>query len=514
MKDRKVMKVVAIVLISLPICIIAIRLQGNGGYKKLGVEDKFLIDYQFVFKADSEFKVTTFLPVNNERQQIFLKGSETEFPASVFLDGSNKLIQWRGNSSDQINLSYEFEFKGTPVVYAIDKSIPYHPVFDDELKSTLYATRLIQSEDHRIRDLADQLTFRKQSLEEVIHALYSFVYEIPNSASSELTDALQALEKREASCNGKSRLLVALCRSMKIPSRMIGGLILEETSKKTSHAWVEILIEDTWVPFDALNGHYASLPAHYLELYKGDYFLIKHTRDMAFDYLYVINKERTNDYPVFAALNIWELMDEAGIPKDMMKVLLLLPFGAFLVAIFKNVIGLKTYGVFLPVLISLSLLETGLAPGLVLFTLLIGVVALINFPLELWGIQYNSKIASMLIAVVVVALISIKILHFTGWLEASAPLFFPIIILTIVSERVARKIEEEGTKASIELYATTLIVTTLIYFVLSSETILDFVMTFPEVILSVAGLNLLLGKWIGLRVMEYYRFHRVKKEIA
>ncbi|NQZ76295.1 MAG: hypothetical protein HRT61_09310, partial [Ekhidna sp.] len=174
-----------------------------------------------------------------------------------------------------------------------------------------------------------------------------------------------------------------------------------------------------------------------------------------------------------------------------------------------NIIGLKTYGVFLPVLITLSLLETGLAAGLILFSLIIGVVALTSFPLEKWGIQYNAKISSMLIAVVVTALIAVKLLHETGWLAASAPLFFPIIILTIVSERVARKIEEEGRYEASKLYATTLLVTMAIYFILSSTAIQLFVITFPEIILTVAGINLLLGKWIGLRVTEYYRFLQV-----
>ncbi|MEL7005228.1 MAG: 7TM domain-containing protein, partial [Bacteroidota bacterium] len=373
------------------------------------------------------------------------------------------------------------------------------------------STDLIQSDDIKILKLAMELSRGKDKMGDIIGSFYDFVYQIPSSSTSELTSALQALNRREASCNGKSRLLVALCRSMRIPSRVIGGLILEERSKKTSHSWVEILIDDTWVPFDALNGHFASLPAHYLELYKGDHFLIKHSKNLAFDYLYIIEKERAHDYPKLAILNIWQLMDESSIPQDMFRMILLLPFGALLVALFKNVVGIKTYGVFLPVLISLSLLETGLVPGLLLFSLIIGIVALVNFPLELWGIQYNAKIAAMLIAVVIVALMAIKVLHMTGWLVASAPLFFPIIILTIVSERIARKIEEEGVNSSLVLYATTLLVTILIYLVFSSELIQNFVLTFPEIILSVAGINLLLGKWIGLRVMEYYRFLNVTK---
>lgn len=505
MKESKSLRIIALALIIIPILTILVRIHKNGGFTKLGGDHKYIINYEFNFQSDVPYKITTFLPVNNHRQQIHLDNSENVRAGAVFLNGSNKLIQWRG-PSDSTKISCQFEFRGKPITYSIKGSLTYEPRFSQDLEEYLSPTQFIQSDDPRIRQLTIELSKGKTGLVEIIQAFYNFVYQIPSSSSSEFTDALTALDRREASCNGKSRLFVALCRSMKIPARVVGGLILEETAKKTSHSWVEILIEDTWVPFDALNGYFASLPAHYLELYRGDHFLITRNKDLMFDYLYVIEKERVYDYPVFAVLNVWQLMDDAGIPHDIFKMLLLLPFGAFLVAIFKNVIGFKTYGVFLPVLISLSLLETGLIPGLLLFTIIIAIVALVNFPLEKWSIQYNAKISLMLIAVVITALFAIQLLHTTGWLVASAPLFFPIIILTIVSERMARKIEEEGTRSAIELYATTLLVTVLIYFVVSSEFIQHFVLTFPEIILTIAGINLLLGKWIGLRVTEYYRF--------
>ena len=505
MKESKSLGIIAFTLITVPILTIMVRIHKNGGFTRLGGDYKYIINYEFDLQSNTPYKITTFLPVNNHRQQIHLYNAQHEAKSSIFLDGPNKLIEWRG-SPDSTKISCQFEFRGKPVTYAIEGSLTYKPLFSGDLVEYLAPTALIQCDDPRIRQLAMRLSGGKTRLVEIIQAFYDFVFQIPSTSSSELTDALMALDRREASCNGKSRLFIALCRSMRIPARVAGGLILEETAKKTSHSWVEILMEDIWVPFDALNGHFASIPSHYLELYKGDHFLITRNKDLRFDYLYVIEKERAYDYPVFAVMNIWQLMDDAGIPRDMFRMLLLLPFGAFLVAVFKNVIGFKTYGVFLPVLISLSLLETGMVSGLVLFTLIIGIVALVNFPLERWGIQYNAKISLMLMAVVITALLAIQLLHKTGWLVASAPLTFPMIILTIVSERIARKIEEEGTRRATELYATTLLVTVLIFFVLSSKFIQHFVLTFPEIILTIAGVNLLLGKWIGLRVMEYYRF--------
>ena len=508
MNESKSFKFFAILLIVVPISVICLRVIENGGFTQLRVEYTYVVDYLFDYQSNDRYQITTFLPVNDRRQEIFLKPAHSGQASIIFLEEDNKRIQWSGNS-DSSRITYSFEFTGRAVSYSIDPTLPYVPTVSTEFTETLKATQSIQSEHPKVAALANELSQGKESILAIVRSFYDYVYAIPSTSTSELTDAIMALDRNEASCNGKSRLLVALCRNSKIPARVVGGLILEETTKKTSHAWVEVYMENTWVPFDALNGYFAALPAHYLELYRGDHFLITHSKGMSFDYNYAITKERTHDYPVIAALNVWELIDEADIPADMLRMVLLLPFGAFLVAIFKNVIGLKTYGVFLPVLISLSLLQTGIGAGLVLFTAIIGIVALVNFPLEKWGIQYNAKVSAMLIAVVITSLISVKFLHSTGWLSASAPLFFPIIILTIVSERVARKIEEDGLLDSMKLYGSTLIVTVLIYFVLASQTIQQFVMTFPEIIISIAGINLLLGKWIGLRVLEYYRFYNV-----
>ena len=504
MKSNRSMKITALSLIILPLLAISMRFWGQEG-TRLGVTHKFHVTYEYTFEKGHPYKVKSYLPGNNIRQQIGIPAHDGIDMGLMYPEDGNRIIEWKGQSASDSSISYQFTFEGKSLRYNIRPSIPYYP-YADGYEPFLSATELIQSDHPKIVELALELSREHESLVDIIAAFYTYVYDLPAIPTSELTDALMALENGEASCNGKSRLFVALCRSIKIPARVTGGLILEETIKKTSHLWAEVNIEGQWVPFDALNGHFAALPAHYLELYKGDHFLITRNKSLPFDYQYVIRKERLNDFAQFALINIYELADEASIPVDLFKVILLLPVGAFLVAIFKNIIGLKTFGVFLPVLIAIAWLDMGLIPGIILLTILIAVVGTLNYPMEKWGIQFNSKISVMLIAVVLVAILSVKLLHQTGWLPAAAPLFFPIIILTITSERVARKIEEEGLRESFELYGTTLLAALLVYLILASQTIQQFLLTFPEVMLSIAGINLLLGKWIGLRVLEYRRF--------
>ncbi len=470
---------------------------------------KYQVAYQFQVNTDGAYWVESFLPITSQRQKVeFMESASTE-RGLMTLDGDNKLIRWEGEANGTQFINYQFDFTGRPIRDEIDSTLQFEPVLAEAFADELAATPLVQADHYKIKNLARSLSAGNTSMLSRLESMFRFVNEIPSIATSELTDAVTALEQFEASCNGKSRLLAALYRSQGIPARLVGGIILEQTKKKTSHLWIEAYVAGEWVPMDALNGHFASLPEYYLELYRGDEFLITRKAGIDFDYLYDIRKERINHYPKLAMLDLWTVMDETGIPVNLMQMLMLLPLGAFLVALFKNVVGIKTFGVFLPVLVALSLIQTGVVSGLVLFSSIVFVVALISLPLERWGIQYTSKIALMLIAVVITSLLGIRLLHSTQWLNASAPLFFPIIILTIISERFAKKVEEDGVKEALGLYAQTLIVTLFIYFVLSTTLIQQAVITFPELIIALAGLNMLLGKWIGLRLTEYHRFYKV-----
>lgn len=507
--QNRIVRIVAFALILLSVTWIAARFYVNKDGVDLTPGHKYQVTYEFEMRGEGDYWVNTYLPITSPRQTVEVVSSTGPVHGVMSLQGENKIMRWTGNLFGLSTIHHRFTHEGRDIKFSIDSTLQYMPVFDPDLEPELQATEYIQTEHPKITRLAAELTQGKESLLARLGALYDYVYEIPAIATSELTDALTTLEQYEASCNGKSRLLAALCRNQRIPTRLVGGLILEEGRKKTSHLWTEVYVEGLWVPMDALNGHFASLPAHYLELYRGDEFLITRKGGIEFDYIYDIKRERVNHYPQLAMLDLWSVIDEAGIPHDMLQMLLLLPLGAFLVSVCKNVIGVKTFGVFLPVLVSLALIQTGVVSGLVLFTSIVIVVALFSFPLERWGIQYTSKIALMLIAVVLTSLFGINLLHSTQWLDASAPLFFPIIILTIISERFAKKVEEEGVKMAMNLYAQTIVVTLFIYFILSSTIIQHFVMTFPESILTLAGLNLLLGKWIGLRLTEYHRFYQV-----
>ena len=467
---------------------------------------------------------STFLPESDERQTI--SNQINNSPRLSFQVQPNKhgaLGRWETDlASGRYNVTYSFEFIGKSKKYEIDSLMQVqenYPVFLDEY---LGATENIQVTHPQVMKKYAEITKGKNSLLETIDAIHSYTLSLQTRPFKGLTDALTALRLEEASCNGKSRLFVAFARQAGIPSRLVGGLILEDGSKKTSHQWVEVYIAGVWVPFDPLNDHFAHIPHNYLKLYTGDKFLFAHSPNINFDYLFQI-KSRLSANPVLYselkrhplnAYELWLTFENIGVPIGLLKIILLLPLGAMVVAFFRNVIGLNTFGVFLPALIAVASRETGLLWGMFAFLLVIGIVSLAHFPLQRWGILYTPKLVIMLVLVVVLFLLISYFAIGTGITSLAYVTLFPIVVLTISAERFARKVEEEGLKESLNVTIQTLIVVAFSFFVMNSRSMEAIFLAFPEFFLAIIGLNILMGRWVGIKVLEFYRFRSIIYEKA
>jgi len=490
------------------------------GFRKFLPKTVYEVSLAISFEGFSEpVSISTYLPQSDGRQTITEEtnnGSNMSF--SIESDASGKKGLWQeelANGKKQIQ--YSFQFLGSSQKYLIDTmlqvQVSYPRIFDEFLA----ATPNIQVNHPRIRQIYDEKVGDEQQVYKILERIMAYTGSLTPRPFKGVTDALTAAKLGEASCNGKSRLFVALARSAGIPSRLVGGMILEKGTKKTSHQWVEVYVAGEWVPFDPLNGHFAYLPFNYVALYRGDEFLFSHTPNINFDYAYTI-KPRLSVNPMlssqlkshpFNAYNLWEAFDNIGVPISLLKIILLLPLGATVVAIFRNVIGINTFGVFLPALLAVASRETGLWYGLLAYLLVIGIVSIVHFPLERWGILYTPKLVVMLVCVVMLFLLISYFALGTGLIAMAYITLFPIVVLTVSAERFARKIEDDGYTAALAITGQTLIVVGFAYYVMNSISMETLFLAFPEIFLALIGLNILLGRWIGLRLLEYFRFRTI-----
>ncbi|MFT5821282.1 MAG: hypothetical protein ACI8ZM_002534 [Crocinitomix sp.] len=481
----------------------------SGFFQSETFEDglSFQLNYEFECKKgeqDSTYYIKAFIPQSNSRQFVAFKKEESE-PFTTQISGANKTALWEGDLSEekeQIRCSFELDL--FPTKFEIANDVNYSDAVD--LKSFyVQPSDFIASNDPEIEALALELLGEEKRLDAVLTKIFDHVYDIPVQPIKHLMTASEALERNAASCNGKSRLFVALCRNLGLPARVSGGIILNTERKKTSHLWAEVKVKDEWIPFDPLNGYYAYLPSNYLEVYKGDEFLVKRSSDMLFDYNYEITLIES-EVTLLEGFNMFSIAEKTGLSTNLLSLLLLLPIGALIVAIFRNVIGLKTFGVFLPVLIAISFTATGLLFGVVSFVGVLLVISLLNYPMLKMGILHVPKLVVMLSAVVFFMVIILFVGVRWELVAVGGVTFFPIVILTISAEKYARIVVEEGFVKASKILFQTILVTLFCYAVVGSDTIYLLVMNFPELLILVAILSLMLGKWIGLRVSEYKRF--------
>ena len=194
------------------------------------------------------------------------------------------------------------------------------------------------------------------------------------------------------------------------------------------------------------------------------------------------------------------------------KLLLLIPVGTLIVVIIRNLVGLSTSGTFMPVLLAIAFIETGLGRGLIVLSLMMILGLLIRTYLSRMNLLLVPRISAVVICVVllmgVISVISFK-MGITGGVSVT---FFPMIIISWTIERTSIMWEEHGGREVIEKMGGSLIVSIIVYFVMTNSFVKYFTFTFPEVMLIMLAFVLLIGVYTGYRLTELFRFEPLLKD--
>lgn len=203
---------------------------------------------------------------------------------------------------------------------------------------------------------------------------------------------------------------------------------------------------------------------------------------------------------------------EAGVPLETTYLLLMLPVIATLVAFFRQIIGIKAFGIYTPSIITFAFLafgEKGLKYGIAMFLAVIGVGMLSRFVLRPFRLLYLPRVAISLSIVAIAILFLLALgatLQRTGL--ASVDIFPLLIMITLAEKFVATQIEQ-GSRTALLLASETLLISVIGYFLVSAPALERFFLAFPWVVLLSFFVNILLGKWSGLRLIEVLRFRRI-----
>ncbi|PIP26393.1 MAG: hypothetical protein CO140_04725 [Candidatus Moranbacteria bacterium CG_4_9_14_3_um_filter_40_7] len=202
-----------------------------------------------------------------------------------------------------------------------------------------------------------------------------------------------------------------------------------------------------------------------------------------------------------------------GVPLKTVILILMLPLIATLIALLRQVFGVKAFGIYTPLIITFAFLATnGIRYGIFIFVAVILSGMIMRFVLKPFRLLYLPRVAIMISVVAMVILIMLTLggsLKRTGLAAVS---IFPILIMiTLVEKFIAVQIEK-GNKIAFKLALETLVISIAGYYLASWEFLIKFLAIYPWTILFTLPINVLLGKWTGLRVSEYLRFREIIKK--
>ncbi len=194
------------------------------------------------------------------------------------------------------------------------------------------------------------------------------------------------------------------------------------------------------------------------------------------------------------------------------RVLLLIPLGAFMLVLLRNVVGIKTFGTFMPVLIALAFRETQLIWGILLFVLLVGIGLAIRFYLEHLKLLLVPRLGALLIIVVVLMAVLSVLSHKMGLERGLSVALFPMVIITMTIERMSIVWEERGAPEALQQGLGSLLVATLGYLLMFNRWAEHLIFVFPELLLLLLAATLLLGRYSGFRLLELRRFRVLARD--
>jgi len=201
-----------------------------------------------------------------------------------------------------------------------------------------------------------------------------------------------------------------------------------------------------------------------------------------------------------------------GVPANTIVLLLLLPLVAMVIAAFRHLIGLRGFGIFLPAALSVVFVATGPVVGIGLFLVIVAsstIPRIILRRLKL-KLQYLPRMAMILWFVVLgvlAVLFAAPIIRQPNLANVS---IFPVLILVLLAEDFSRVQLGKSIKTAINLTTETLILALVSYIFLTFKSLQIFALLNPELLLlGVFIVDLMLGRYIGLRFIELWRFRKL-----
>ena len=224
-------------------------------------------------------------------------------------------------------------------------------------------------------------------------------------------------------------------------------------------------------------------------------------------------KQRPADHPTFLNIMAYLIQSsvKAGVPSRTVILILLLPMLATIIAFIRHVIGLPSIGMLVPVALSITLLSTGITAGLILLATIIFSSTVARILLKKVRIMQLPKMAFSMFIVSIFLFLTLTVSAMAGILVVKQLSIFPILLLILLSEQIIAVQQERSAQEMVIISMVTFAIGILGFLLLSSTHLRNTILLYPEFILVLIPLNIIVGRYFGLRLMEYFRFSSIMR---
>ncbi len=330
------------------------------------------------------------------------------------------------------------------------------------------------------------------------------------SESEQFADEISALVDAKDGFTGHLELVRQLLRSQGIPARIAGGVYLTEQRRQVEiHRWLEYSIDGKDFRYFP-DGD----PSRFFTIWYGPAPLVEATGVDNLEFQIALRAQEASAAAI--AENAPGVMGAFGrtigfsaLPLTtqlVYQVLVTIPIGITILVFLRQFVGFKTLGTFMPVLIGIAFRETALLNGILLFSLLVALGLALRFYLERLQLLLVPRLAVVLIFIVMAMAGFAVLMAETNTAMGLSISLFPMVILTMTIERMSIVWEENSAGEAIKQGVGSLAAAAITYLAMTNPNAEYLMYRFPELLLVMMGLCVLMGRYTGLRLSELWRF--------
>ncbi len=331
----------------------------------------------------------------------------------------------------------------------------------------------------------------------------------------------QELQAWSAFQNRQGRVIASLVllRAAELTAQVVEGLPLAETVTNATVTWIEVWTGQDWETLYPETGEVYQKPVSLLPLTTGGYPTARTLHGELSQIRWTLNRQIINQWRMQFDrimrsdrwLDRWSLFRLPEEFQGTFRILLLVPIGALMICLLRNLVGFPTFGIFMPVLMALAFRNTGLLYGISIFAGVVLIGYVVRRRINKLRLLLVPRLSVILTLVIIFFTVFALIGNKFGLREFMAVGLLPFVILTMTIERFFVIIEEAGVHEGLQTAAGSAAVAAITYAIIQFEPLQLTFFVYPELLFAVAAFQVLIGRYTGYRLSEFIRFRKLKR---